>query len=253
MIRFSLGGRRSLVDFRDHPFSRHPAAVRAGRPLPRKVDHRVTLPPAWDQSFIGSCEAHGCLRAGLPFWAAAVDGFSPSRLAAYAWAREKGGISLSDDGGCYTRDMLKVMQDGLYDERNWPYEPERFREIPTDGERLFQIAGYTQLTTAQDLMTYVAMGGLAPFAMNLPDYFDGLGAPGTDAVVPAYNNEHLVGEHCMCVVGYDMDMGPEPYAITCNSWGIDWGVAGHCFIPFSMILDSRIGGDCWAIYPAGNM
>jgi hypothetical protein len=248
---FYLGARKSLHDSRDHVFANHPhSAAMAAAPLKPVTDLRASMPAPWDQSYLGSCEAHGCPRAALPFWHKAVPTFMPSRLAAYAWAREKGNIPLSEDSGCFTRDMLKVMVDGLYDEMVWSYNPSLFSNVPLeDIERPFKISGYTQLNTVEELSVYINAGNCAPFSMSLPDYFEDVQTTG---IVKPYDGETIIGVHCMCAVGQILT-GAYPVAIVCNSWGDGWADHGYCTIPFSMILDKKIGGDCWALYYSNNM
>ena len=45
-------------------------------------------------------------------------------------------------------------------------------------------------------------------------------------------NEKLLGGHTVAVVGFDDNYG----FLVRNSWGIDWGIEGHCFIPYEYIL-----------------
>lgn len=246
-----LGGKRSHRDDRDFDFDMHPrAAAMASAPVPRKVDHRPQLPPAWDQQTIGSCEAHGCPRSAMIWWTQTMPSFMPSRLAAYAWGRQKGNFPLYNDTGCYTRDMLKVMQDGLYDDKVFPYDISRVGEVPPAAQRIFQISGYTQINTQDQLTQYVASGGCAPFAMALPGYFEAMDATG---FLKPYNGEAIIGEHCMCIVGYDLDRFQVPVAIVCNSWGTFWGDHGHCYIPIDMILGFKLGGDCWSVFRSDNL
>lgn len=246
-----LGGRRSQRDDRDYRFSQHPRAMAMlEQPVARLADHRATLPAPWDQGQIGSCEAHGVPRAAIPYWWKTMPTFMPSRLAAYAWARQKGGILLANDTGCFTRDMLKVMVDGLYDEQVWPYDTMKVGMLPPEAQRVFKISGYTQIAGQDQLLRYINAGGCAPFAMELPDYFE---MAGSDGFIRPYNGEKLIGGHCMCIVGYDLDTYGMPMAIVCNSWGSSWGDKGHCYIPISMILGNTLGGDCWSVFRSDNL
>lgn len=42
-------------------------------------------------------------------------------------------------------------------------------------------------------------------------------------------NDPLVGGHAMCLVGYDI---PNKLFLSKNSFGIEWGDNGYCWIPF---------------------
>lgn len=249
---FHLGGLRSLFDPRDHAFARHPVAAVRAMPVPDFIDHRDKLPEVWDQGQLGSCEAHGGPGAALPFWLPTMPTFMPSRLDAYARARLKGHIALSDDSGCYTRDMLKVMVEGLYDEKVFPYDEKQFATRPPDAERVFRISGYTKITDEDQLFAYLASepAPCAPFSLELPDYFDDTGPTGE---VKLYTGGKTIGGHCMAIVGAIRNTVPVPLAIVRNSWARSWADNGHCYIPLPMIFSRQLGGDVWALYKSNNL
>jgi hypothetical protein len=186
----------------------------------------------------------------------------PSRLDLYARARMLEGVPLSVDSGVYTRDMLKVLAEGTYDERNWPYDLSKLSAMPPDGERPFRIGSYETITTDAQLIAYIAGGGLAPFAMELPLGYDD--AP-FGVVIDDVGD---AGEHCQCVEDYILDfrkseefqrsglssaITEDAYAVVAGSYGTGIADRGRWYVPFSMILGNRRGGDCWALHPAGNM
>jgi C1A family cysteine protease len=73
-------------------------------------------------------------------------------------------------------------------------------------------------------------GQTVVFGMPVYSSFEDVGA---DGMVPIPGlAEECLGGHCMLAVGYDHAAG---LLTVRNSWGTDWGVGGHCFIPYAMI------------------
>jgi hypothetical protein len=252
-----LGGKRSPVDNRDRSMPK--GAPLLAHILPRRLDPRYDQPTIWNQQTLGSCTFHGGGRALAVAYAASVPGFMPCRLDGYYRARAKAG-TIADDSGCMTRDMLKILQEGLYDERYWPYDVTMFMQAPPilDEAMHLRIASYSTIKDSESAMEYLASGGVMPFAMALPDYFE----TAFYGIVRPYSGGVTVGEHCMAAVGYDLgfrssqvvetaDIDPstvdDAVFIVANSWGSGWGDAGYCYIPMDMVLGYRLGGDAWAV------
>ena len=57
------------------------------------------------------------------------------------------------------------------------------------------------------------------------------------------SNEIKIGEHAMCIVGYDDNFNGGSFIIR-NSWGVQWGKQGYGYIQYEMI-DYFI--DIWTI------
>lgn len=252
-----MGGKRSTVDSRDRSMPK--GAPLLARALPRLVDPRDQHPPIWNQLTLGSCTFHGGGRALAVAHAAGNPGFMPARLYGYYQARAMEG-TIAVDSGCATRDMLKVLQTGLYDERFWPYDVTMFMQSPPELSEAMhlRITSYSTIKDDESAMEYLAAGGVMPFAVALPDYFES--AP--VGIVRPFSGGATVGEHCMAAVGYDLDFrnsdlvrasGVDPKTlddavfIVANSWGEGWGDSGFCYLPMDMVLGYRLGGDAWAI------
>jgi Zn-dependent metalloprotease len=59
--------------------------------------------------------------------------------------------------------------------------------------------------------------------------------------------ENVIGGHAMLAVGYD---DGEQAFIARNSWGTEWGLEGHCLVPYPFLLGrNTAGGDFWALHP----
>lgn len=251
-----MGGRRSAVDERDLISPK--GAPLLAHVLPKVIDPRNDHPSIWNQSSLGACTFHGGGRALAVAHAATSPGFMPSRLAGYYKGRMIEG-NISKDSGCATRDMLKVLSEGLYDERFWPYDITMFMQEPPELDApMYKIKSYSSIKDDGSAMEYLAAGDVMPFAIGLPDYFESPPA----GVVRPYAGGPTIGEHCMAAVGYITDFRSSPQAIAsgldpktlddavfivANSWGTDWGDGGYCYLPMDMVLGYRLGGDAWAI------
>jgi hypothetical protein len=256
-----LGGRRSRHDERDHHFAAKMASLLAAE-YPRKAALIWRLPLCWHQGPLGSCEAHGCGRL-----LTAIHGvdFMPARLAMYYQGRLREGTE-NEDAGVETRDMLKVMQAGVYDEKFWPYDVSRFAEAPPEAEPLYKIGSYSRIVDQDDAVACIANGNPFAFAVALPAYFDDADIA-SHGVMRRYAEEKIIGEHCMACVGYDLDFKTsidfansglraeqvdDSMALVANSWGTGWGLSGHCWIPMSWIFDPGTGNDAWAVHPPSS-
>src|SRR5207248_2205679 len=59
-----------------------------------------------------------------------------------------------------------------------------------------------------------------------------------------YYNEHVLGGHAVCAVGYDIK---RRWFICRNSWGTTWGMRGYFSIPFAYLTDADLSADFWTI------
>lgn len=57
-------------------------------------------------------------------------------------------------------------------------------------------------------------------------------------------NEVSLGGHAITIVGYD-DSKNSFYAR--NSWGLNWGLKGYFYIPYSYLSNPNLASDAWTI------
>lgn len=250
-----LGAKRSPRDDRDH---RYPARLARGllETRPVRMDLEDNEPPVWDQGWLGSCEAH----AGAARIAFMYPGMIASRLAIYYAGRAIEG-TVNDDTGIYTRDLMKVLQSGVYDEAQWPYQPERWRDLPPAGSPAFYVGSYSRLSEADEGLDCLASGDPFVFAMSVPGAMDGPVVASHGILNPIGDP---IGEHAMLAVGYDLDFkssaefnqsGLDPEDVddamikARNSWGHAWGIRGHVWLPLSYVFHPATGNDAWACHP----
>jgi C1A family cysteine protease len=58
------------------------------------------------------------------------------------------------------------------------------------------------------------------------------------------DDDEFIGGHSVMAVGFD-DIKEE--FIIRNSWGINWGISGHFYMPYEYILDNKLSDDFWVI------
>jgi C1A family cysteine protease len=61
---------------------------------------------------------------------------------------------------------------------------------------------------------------------------------------PNKKKEAILGGHALCFVGYD---DAREVFIVKNSWGASWGDNGYGYIPYSIVKDTTLAMDFWAI------
>lgn len=251
-----LGSLISPEDSRDYEYAPQLRRALLSTPPPSRVDRRANFPAVWDQGAIGSCEGH----AGAAKLAELYPGYMASRLAIYYFGRKLMG-TIDRDSGMYTRDLMKVLQRGVVNEIEWPYDIARWRELPPMLGETNSIARYSRLRKRDELIDYLANEGAAVFSFQVPKYFDGPGM--RSGIVPTSEiGTNLIGAHCVIAVGYDLnftasidfrkanlpasDVDNEMVLVR-NSWGSTWGMNGHFWLPLSAVLADD---DAWAVHPA---
>jgi C1A family cysteine protease len=255
-----------LPDHRDHIYA---APVgNSALPLPPKVDLRTPTPPRlpepYDQGQIGSCTANaiaGAVQYARRKASRAPD-FLPSRLFIY-WNERDVEHTVAVDNGAQIRNGIKVVaKRGAPSEDVWPYDDTAADPVthlwPTGAKPTvkpappayaqgseYQVIGYQRISRALSQLRGVLASGF-PFVFGFAVYsaFESneiartgvLGLPG-----PA---EELLGGHAVLAVGYD---DSSARFLVRNSWGAQWGQAGHFTIPYAYLLDEHLADDFWTI------
>lgn len=158
-----------------------------------------------------------------------------SRLFIYYNARARRGEVLQDTGTTL-RDALKAVKKyGVCSESVWPYDIAMFDDRPSlvayQDARQRGIKSYQRLGTKFDAMD--ALTNWKPVLVALVVYSCFMSLTQTQSVVPMPTDTSIeVGGHAMCLVGYNSD---RKEFLAKNSFGIEWGDNGYCWIPFAYL------------------
>lgn len=218
-------------DHRDRSYNLE-ERIYTGEQLPKTADLWPNVPNIWDQLTIGSCTAHGSLRAFLiACIKAGVSVPMLSRLMQYYDARALEGTA-GQDSGASVRDAIKALaKNGCAPESEWPYDVSKYAEKPpaacyTDAKQYLPVK-YQAITVGgpgAPMRTAVASGMAIVFGFGVPQSFEHYDAKNEVFGLPQAD-DRIIGGHCVAVTGYDFSCKhhPVPYFICDNSWGSGWG------------------------------
>jgi C1A family cysteine protease len=249
---------RDKPDARDSIYS--PKKHELRRKLPTHVDLRSRCPRVQDQGSPGTCTAHA-VAAALAFEQRAhrVKAITPSRLFIFYNERALTGQT-SVTCVVRLRDALRaVSKSGVCPEEMWPYHEDlrvlRLRP-PKDAfktAQTYKIAEYHRIpighlkhqTFLRHLKHCLAGGHPFVFGFTLYESFE------TETVkksgimpIPDRKHEKLIGGHAVMAVGYD---DRKKAVLVRNSWGTDWGIKGHFWMPYELITDPTYTHDFWTV------
>ena len=249
MKRF-YGWIRSLPDQRDLCFVPRQLDV-----LPHLIDLRPLFPAAYDQGQLGSCVLNAI--AGVTEYdlkKESLPDFMPSRLFMYYNTRviEK---TVKSDSGCAIRDAVKSINSlGVCDEELWPYKICKFKTKPSNScytsalnDRAVKYQAVTQ--SLYDMKSTLAGG--YPFVIGISVYesFESDEVAKTGIVPMPGQDEGMMGGHGLAVAGYD---DSKQAFIVRNSWGVNWGLSGYCYIPYAYLTNPNLSSDFWVITLIGK-
>ena len=229
-----------------------------GKPfqVPRLIDLRPKAPPIIDQGDLGSCTANGIARA-IEYElmreqeAGKEMSFLPSRLFIYYNERVMEN-DISEDAGAQIRDGIKsVNAVGACREELWPYVIEQFATQPPqscyDNAKLHRAILYARVAdnNIAQMKLCLASGYPVVFGVTVYDSFESDATAATGVVsLPNPMTESVQGGHCMLMEGYDDSKG---WFIVANSWGVDWGDKGYCYVPYQYLANTNLASDFWTI------
>jgi len=230
---------------------------------PTIVDLRPYASPIDDQGNLGSCTGNAI--------AGAIDlvdyenkkSERVSRLFIYYQERVIEG-DITKDNGAYIHDGITACsQTGAPLESLWPYTVSKFAVQPnqtayTDAAKR-KVTGYSKCNNFAAVKT--ALANKAPVVIGFYVYSSFESGtwwqPRGTGLMPYPNTrtEQLLGGHAVCIVGYNDNLtGPagKGYFIVRNSWGTSWGQQGYFYMPYSVIQNTSMSSDFWAITSVAN-
>jgi len=258
-----LGWIKDLPDNRDYIYT-----IMAGKVIKdaSPVDLRPYMPPVRYQGQLGACTAFGATslvhfarrKQKLQEWA-------PAPLFTYYTTRQIEN-TVSKDAGAMVRDALKsAVVYGVVPESKFPYIISKFATKPlpsiyTEAEKHQALPdyrnvngklvnlGYYRLIDGKlaDMLACLAEGYPFMFGMSVYPAFVSTTVAKTGIVPAPGVKERTIGGHCMTCVGWKL-INNIQYFIVLNSWGVNWGDKGYCYIPFSYMSDPNQTNDLWTI------
>lgn len=247
MSEHGFGWRPDRQDGRDMLLEHEPDLLAEVAATPPDVDLHPHMPNVFDQLALGSCVANAS--TAVCEYAERKEGDRDwdrlSRLEVYYHSRELEG-NISEDAGAEIRDSFKVLaQRGAAREKFWPYDISQFAVQPpaslARSDRYHRALEYRAVQPSlADMWATLASG--FPFAFGFDVYasFEDLTSDG-----PVYNpapGEDYLGGHAVVCVGF---VPAKDLWIVRNSWGEDWGDAGHFYVPRAWM--PRNASDLWTI------
>lgn len=216
---------------------------------PAVLDISSMLSNIYDQGQLGSCTAQATC-AGIEYnmvdqkWGG-VNKFTPSRLFQYYNSRSLMG-TVNEDSGASIADAIKASYEyGFAPESLWNYSDndKLFKVKPTkivyDKAKEYRIT-HSKIPLNLDAFKYVINNhdGIV-MGMSLFNSFMTSSAAKTGIIPMPKTDEDSVGGHAMLIVGYDDTQ--KMFKIR-NSWGPNWGIKGHCLVPYEYVFGNEQKG-----------
>jgi C1A family cysteine protease len=97
--------------------------------------------------------------------------------------------------------------------------------------------------TLQEMQTWLVRGYAVALGIRLSQ---GFYIPIDGKILVPTSTEELTEGHAVLVMGYDNSLVPgESFLIIRNSWGLDWGIEGYGYLPYTYI--ELYGGEAWIV------
>ena len=233
---FKLGLKKSETDKRD---------------LKMQIPQNVILPTKYEipiirciynQGTIGSCSSNVICNQIMSLKDYS-DNEYPSRLFQYYNSREITGNE-SFDEGCTYRDAYRA-KFGFTDENVWPYDISKYAEKPP--QQAYDKANKTLIKRYQSLIPSLyaiqyAISHNLPIAFGCVIY-ENFKDLDENFIVP-YPAGAVLGGHALCLTSYSNDT--KLFKVQ-NSWGVDWGEKGCCYMHYDHVLNSDHVFEFWII------
>lgn len=248
-----FGWKPDLPDTRDFTYAKYLGWWGRHKKTKANVDLRSECPAIYNQGALGSCTANA-IAAMFQF----VDGkesgdsFLPSRLFIYYNERDREGSILSDSGACIRDGITSVHREGVCPESMWPYDISKFAIKPTvecyDEALNHQSIRYMRIgRSISEMESCLNEGYPFVFGFTVYESFESPSVAETGIVTMPRRTENVLGGHAAMAVGYNKK---DKMMLVRNSWGTNWGLEGHFWMPFEYFMDEGLSDDFWTIRSA---
>jgi C1A family cysteine protease len=250
---YRLGYNRDVHDVRDYRIT---FTLPGQEKLPVKVDLRIDSPYIFNQLSIPSCTANAvCIQFD---WIQDRSHkrnpnsktFIPSRMFLYYNTRKLEGTHLKSTGSSIRNAILSAVNNGVCDEKLWPYDVKKFAIAPPkncyDNALKNNVTKFARLEqTEYQFKLCLKQGNPFVFGMIIySSWYHDINLIKKGEVNMPKPSEYSLGGHAMLCVGYDDTIQK---FIVQNSWGNTWGDKGYCYIPYKYMLDNKLAWDFWVI------
>lgn len=226
---YKLGALPSPKDEKDYIVR----AVANAATLPAYWDFRGVMQPVRNQGNEGTCVPHAVSSGVMGYFQQTKPHGSPYQRTngirtLYQAARERGGLTSGE--GCHVRDALEIARrDGINLETDCPYQPYTY---PPEGSESWKHKLENKIGSYASVELNVAAIKTAlyyygPLVAVIP-VMDGFWTPNIYGKVNKAGTNN--GYHAVTFVGWD---DKENSILVRNSWGVEWGLKGHCLLPFN--------------------
>jgi len=241
-------------DLPDHRDLHHEVPRQLRRRLPPRIDMRPG-PPIYYQGALNSCTANAL--AAAMWFDELKEGLrgvsSPSRLFIYYNERARLG-RIGANIPVSLRDGYNAVENlGACPEAMWPYRVGAFARKP--GVACYRAGRTRRVTTYHrirrelgPLRACLAEGYPFTLAITVYQSFESAAVARTGRVPIPKHGEPVMGGHAMLAMGYDDRLAG---FIVRNSFGADWGNAGHCLLPYDYVMRTDLAWDFWTARHVG--
>lgn len=214
-------------------------------------DLRGQMPAVYDQGQTSSCTGNA-IAAAIEYERKikGLSDFIPSRLFIYYNERFIENTIDDPDAGAEIRDGIKsVASDGACMEATWPFDESKVTVKPSDiayteaKKDLIKI--YARVDqNLYDIASALTQQNPVVFGISLCESFESDEIARTGKVPYPSNHDAPIGGHAMLIVGYSKEQN---HFIVRNSWSVNWGDKGYCYIPEEYVLNPYMASDFWCI------
>jgi len=161
--------------------------------------------------------------------------------------------------------FVSLNKTGVAPEPDWPYNIDYFTQVPPaiamEDAGKYRVGSYSRLVASSSYLNCLAAG--YPFILGF-ECFESIDSEqlARTGVMPYPDprQEQVVGGHAVLVIGYDLNFkksktfkasGVDPMLVSNqallirNSWGNEWGINGHFFMPLDYATNPSTAGDSW--------